>query len=48
MNKRIKLILRIKSFLLYSNHFFKKALFLQTGITFNYFSTYYMNGYDPL
>ncbi|MCX7547813.1 putative porin, partial [Xanthomarina sp. F1114] len=34
--------------LYYSNHFFKKALFLQTGITFNYFSTYYMNGYDPL
>jgi len=34
--------------LYYSNHFFKKALFLQTGITFNYFSSYYMNGYDPL
>ena len=33
----------------YSNHFFEKnALFLQTGITFNYFTKYNMNGYDPL
>jgi hypothetical protein len=33
----------------YSNHFFKKkALFLQTGITFNYFTDYFMDGYDPL
>lgn len=32
----------------YSNHLFKKAMFLQTGITFNYFTEYYMNGYDPL
>lgn len=33
----------------YSNHFFKKkALFLQTGITFKYFTEYNMNGYDPL
>ena len=34
--------------LYYSNHFFDKALFLQTGITFSYFSKYNMNGYDPL
>ncbi|GGG42553.1 putative porin [Bizionia arctica] len=34
--------------LYYSDHLFKKALFLQTGITFNYFSKYYMDGYDPL
>jgi hypothetical protein len=34
--------------LYYSDHFFKKALFLQTGITFNYFSNYYMDGYNPL
>lgn len=34
--------------LYYSNHFFKKALFLQTGITFNYFTSYNMNAYDPL
>ncbi|MBO6608023.1 putative porin [Psychroserpens sp.] len=33
----------------YSNHFFKNnALFLQTGITFNYFTSYNMDGYDPL
>ena len=34
--------------LYYSNHFFKKALFLQTGITFSYFTKYHMNGYDPV
>ncbi|HLT54166.1 MAG TPA: putative porin, partial [Flavobacteriaceae bacterium] len=34
--------------LYYSDHVFKRAMFLQTGITFNYFSEYYMNGYDPL
>ena len=32
----------------YSNHVFKKAMFLQTGITFNYFTEYNMNAYDPL
>ena len=34
--------------LYYANHFFKKALYLQTGITLNYFTKYNMNGYDPL
>ena len=34
--------------LYYANHLFKKALYLQTGITFNYFSKYNMNAYDPL
>ncbi len=34
--------------LYYSSHFFEKALFLQTGVTFSYFSSYNMNGYDPL
>lgn len=34
--------------LYYSNEFFKKALYLQTGITFNYFSKYNMDAYDPL
>ncbi len=34
--------------LYFETHFFKKALFLQTGVTFNYFSSYYMNGYDPV
>ena len=32
----------------YSSHLFKKALFLQTGITLNYFTKYYMDGYNPL
>jgi hypothetical protein len=33
----------------YANHFFhKKALFLQTGITFSYFTSYNMNAYDPV
>ena len=32
----------------YTNHFFKKALFLQTGITLKYFTKYNMNAYDPL
>lgn len=32
----------------YSNHFFKKAMFLQTGIIFNYFTKYYADDYNPL
>lgn len=32
----------------YSGHFFKKALFMQTGIVFNYFTKYYGNGYNPV
>lgn len=34
--------------LYFSEHVFKKAMFLQTGITFNYFTEYYMNDYNPL
>jgi len=34
--------------LYYSNHLFKKALYLQTGVTFSYFTKYNMNAYDPL
>ena len=34
--------------LYYTNELFKKALFLQTGVTFSYFTKYYMNRYDPL
>ncbi len=34
--------------LYFSNHFFKKALFLQTGITLKYFTDYSMDAYDPL
>lgn len=34
--------------LYFSDHWFKRALFLQTGFTFNYFSGYEMNAYDPV
>lgn len=32
----------------YSSNLFKKALYLQTGITLNYFTKYYMDAYNPL
>ena len=34
--------------LYYTNYFFKKALFLQTGVTFSYFTKHYANDYNPL
>jgi len=34
--------------LYFSSNMFKKALYLQTGVTLNYFTKYYMNTYDPL
>ena len=34
--------------LYYSNYIFKKAMQLQTGVTFNYFTEYNMNGHDPV
>lgn len=34
--------------LYYSDYFFKKALFVQTGITFQYFTEYYANDYNPV
>ncbi|SFZ89170.1 Putative porin [Flaviramulus basaltis] len=34
--------------LYFSSHLFKKALYLQTGVTLNYFTKYYMNDYSPL
>jgi len=34
--------------LYYSNHLFKKALYLQVGVTAKYFSEYYMNSYSPV
>lgn len=40
--------LTTRNTLYYSNHVFKKAMYLQTGVTFNYFTKYYMNAYDPL
>lgn len=34
--------------LYFSSHLFKKAMYLQTGVTLNYFTTYNMNAYDPV
>jgi len=34
--------------LYYSDHWFKRALYLQTGFTLKYFSSYQMDGYDPV
>lgn len=34
--------------LYFSSDVFKKAMYLQTGVTFNYFTKYYMNAYNPL
>ncbi len=34
--------------LYYTNYFFKRALFLQTGVSFNYFTRYYANDYNPV
>ncbi|RZS92157.1 putative porin [Aquimarina brevivitae] len=34
--------------LFYEDHWFRKALFLQTGVTFRYYSEYYADGYDPV
>ena len=34
--------------LYFTKHVFKKAMFLQTGITFKYFSSYNMDAYNPL
>ena len=46
-------ILNVPQFVLrntfyYSGDFFKKAMFLQTGITFNYFTKFYANDYNPI
>ena len=32
----------------YTNYMFKKALFLQTGVTLNYFTSYFANDYNPV
>ena len=34
--------------LYYSDYFFKRALYLQTGLTLNYFTKYYANEYNPV
>lgn len=40
--------LTTRNTLYFSDHYFKKALFLQTGIIFNYFTSHYTNDYNPL
>ena len=40
--------LNTRQTLYYENYFFEKALFLQTGLTFSYFTKYSMNAYDPV
>ena len=34
--------------LYFSNYFYDRALYLQTGVTFNYFTKYYANNYNPV
>ncbi len=34
--------------LYYEDHWFKRALFMQAGVNFKYFSSYEMNAYDPV
>ena len=34
--------------LYFEDHLFKRALFMQTGVTFKYFTKYNMNAYDPV
>lgn len=34
--------------LYYKDHWFKRALYLQTGVTFKYYSKYTADGYDPV
>jgi hypothetical protein len=34
--------------LYYSDYFFKRALYLQTGVILNYFTKYYANDYNPV
>ena len=46
-------VLKLPSFitrntLYFEDQWFKKALFIQTGIIFKYYSKYMMNAYDPV
>ncbi|WP_282136864.1 putative porin [Seonamhaeicola maritimus] len=40
--------LTTRNTLYFSSQLFDKAMFLQTGVTFNYFTKYYMNAYNPV
>lgn len=38
----------LRNTLYFNDFFFKKALYLQTGLTVNYFTEYYVDGYNPV
>lgn len=38
----------VRNSLYYSNHFYKRALYIQTGLTLNYFTKYNANDYNPI
>ena len=38
----------VRNTLYFSDDIFKKAMFIQTGLTLNYFSSYYANNYNPV
>ena len=38
----------LRNTLYFSDYYFSRALFLQTGVTLNYFTKYYGNAYNPL
>jgi Putative porin len=41
-------IITTRNTIYYSNFFFKRALFLQTGVTLNYFTKYFANDFNPV
>jgi hypothetical protein len=38
----------LRSTIYYSDYLFKRAMFLQTGVTVNYFTNYFANDYNPI
>lgn len=38
----------LRNTLYYTDYFFNKALYLQTGVIFNYFTKFYANDYNPI
>ncbi|CAM4346631.1 putative porin [Gillisia hiemivivida] len=40
--------LTTRNSLYYKDHWFKRALYVQTGLTLKYFTSYQMDGYDPV
>jgi hypothetical protein len=40
--------LTLRNSLYFNDYFFKRALYLQTGFTVNYFSKHYMNDFNPV